>query len=159
MNPYDILGVRADASDEEIARAYKRLAKRYHPDLNPGNAQAAERMGQINRAYDDIKAMRQRGMGPDGSPGPGPGTAYRGPFDPFAAGQSYYYTYQSYRPRRNPMGMILAVLVMIFVIRLLLSILLGGFGGYYYVSPGFGSGPGGYYGYSQSFPGDWITGD
>ena len=150
MNPYDVLGVGADASDEDIARAYNRLAKRYHPDLNPGDAAAAERMGQINRAYDDIKAMRQRGAGPGPGQRPGPGGVYEDPFDPYFTGRTYSYTY---RPRWSPMGMVLAVLVMIFVIRLMLSILFGGFGGYYYFSPGFGGGPGGYYGYSQVIPG------
>ena len=146
MSPYDVLGVSPSASDEEIAKAYKRLAKRYHPDLNPDNAAAASRMGEINRAYDEIKAMRQRGAGP-GQPGPGP----TGPFDPFYGARTYSYTY---RPRRSPIGMIIAVLVMFFIIRLMLSILFGGFGGYYYVSPGYGGGPGGYYGYSQTIPGD-----
>ncbi len=153
MNPYDVLGVALDATDEEIARAYKRLAKRYHPDLNPGDAGAAERMGQINRAYDDIKAMRQRGAAWDRSDlgrGQGYGRAYGGPFDPFASERNSYY---AYRPRRSPMGMIIAVLVMIFVIRLILSLLFGGFGGGYYFNPGYGGGPGGYYGYYQVFPG------
>ena len=146
MSPYDELGVTPEASDEEIAKAYKRLAKRYHPDLNPGNAAAAERMGRINRAYDEIKAIRRRETGPER----GAYQAYADPFDPFGAGRAYTYTY---RPRRSPMGMLIAVLVMFFVIRLMLSILLGGFGGYYYVSPGYGGGPGGYYGYSYIVPG------
>ena len=117
MSPYDILGVDPGASDEEIAKAYKRLAKRYHPDLNPGNTAAAERMGQINRAYDDIKAMRQRGADPNAAgyqPGQGYGQAYGNPFDPFFTGQTYYYTY---RPRRSPSGMILAVMVTFFIVR------------------------------------------
>lgn len=58
-DPYAVLGVRPDCSDEELAKAYKRLAKRYHPDLNPDNASAADRMGQINRAYDEIKRQRK----------------------------------------------------------------------------------------------------
>lgn len=61
MDPYAVLGVLPDCSDEEIARAYKRLAKRYHPDLHPDNASAAVRMGQINRAYDEIKRLRRTG--------------------------------------------------------------------------------------------------
>lgn len=60
-DPYAVLGVRPDCSDEEAARAYKRLAKRYHPDLHPDNAAAAARMGQINRAYDEIKRRRRAG--------------------------------------------------------------------------------------------------
>lgn len=145
MNPYDVLGVSPSASDEEIARAYKRLAKKYHPDLHPGDDRAAEQMGRINRAYDDIKAMRQRGTGPDMDgqrPGSGYGRTYGEPFDPFAAGRTYYYTY---RPRRSPIGVLIGVLVVLFLVRLIVSMLFGGFGGYYYVSPGYGYGVAPYY--------------
>ena len=55
-DPYKVLGVSPDASDEEITKAYRRLAKKYHPDLNPGDAAAAERMSEINAAYDMIKS-------------------------------------------------------------------------------------------------------
>ena len=54
-DPYKILGVSRDASDEEIKRAYRRLAKKYHPDLNPGDAEAAKKMQQVNAAYEQIK--------------------------------------------------------------------------------------------------------
>ena len=54
-DPYKILGVRPDASDEELKRAYRRLAKKYHPDLNPGDAEAAKKMQQVNAAYEQIK--------------------------------------------------------------------------------------------------------
>lgn len=54
-NPYDILGVPPSASEEEITKAYRRLAKKYHPDLNPGDSTAAEKMSEINAAYDQIK--------------------------------------------------------------------------------------------------------
>lgn len=145
MNPYDVLGVDPGASDEEIAKAYKRLAKRYHPDLHPGDENAAAQMGRINRAYDDIRNMRQRGAGPDGAgqrPGSGYGQGYGGPFDPFAGGRTYYYTY---RPRRSPIGVLIGVLVVLFLVRLLVSMLFGGFGGYYYVNPGPGAAPYPYY--------------
>lgn len=54
-DPYQVLGVSPDASDEEIKRAYRKLAKQYHPDLNPGDEAAAKKMEQINAAYDQIK--------------------------------------------------------------------------------------------------------
>lgn len=54
-DPYQVLGVSPDASDEEIKRAYRRLAKQYHPDLHPGDREAAQKMQQINAAYEQIK--------------------------------------------------------------------------------------------------------
>lgn len=54
-DPYKVLGVNPDASDDEIKRAYRRLAKQYHPDRNPGDAAAAKKMQQINAAYEQIK--------------------------------------------------------------------------------------------------------
>lgn len=54
-DPYKVLGVSPDASDDEIKRAYRRLAKQYHPDRNPGDATAAKKMQEINAAYEQIK--------------------------------------------------------------------------------------------------------
>lgn len=50
-NYYDILGVSKNASDDEIKKAYRNLAKKYHPDLNPGNAEAAEKLKEVNQAF------------------------------------------------------------------------------------------------------------
>ena len=50
-NPYEVLGVPHGASEEEIKAAYRRLAKRYHPDLNPGDPTAAQKMNEVNQAY------------------------------------------------------------------------------------------------------------
>lgn len=50
-NYYDILGVNKNASDDEIKKAYRNLAKKYHPDLNPGNKEAAEKLKEVNQAY------------------------------------------------------------------------------------------------------------
>ncbi|MBQ9930509.1 MAG: J domain-containing protein [Oscillospiraceae bacterium] len=54
-DPYKVLGVSPNASDEEIKQAYRRLAKKYHPDLNPGDKVAAQKMQEINAAYEQIK--------------------------------------------------------------------------------------------------------
>lgn len=54
-DPYRVLGLTPGASDEEVKRAYRQLAKKYHPDMNPGDAHAAEMMNRINAAYDQIK--------------------------------------------------------------------------------------------------------
>lgn len=64
QDPYKTLGVSPDASDEEIKKAYRDLAKRYHPDRNPGDEAAAKRMNEINAAYDQIKnGTAQQGYG------------------------------------------------------------------------------------------------
>lgn len=64
-NPYEILGVAENASDEEIKKAYRKLAKQYHPDNytdNPLKELADEKMKEINDAYDTIQKMRAGGQ-------------------------------------------------------------------------------------------------
>ena len=67
QDPYKVLGVSPNASDDEIKQAYRRLAKQYHPDRNPGDAAAAKKMQEINAAYEQIKnpekANHQSGYG------------------------------------------------------------------------------------------------
>ena len=94
-DPYKVLGVSPDASDEEIKKAYRKLAKQYHPDLNPGDEVAAKKMQQINAAYDQIKnpekaQQRQGGQNYGG---------YGGYYGPFGGGYGGYYgQYQQERP-------------------------------------------------------------
>ena len=78
-DPYKVLGVSPDASDEDIKRAYRRLAKKYHPDLNPGDKEAARRMQEVNAAYEQIKNPEK--TGPQGHNPYGNG--YGGYYDPF----------------------------------------------------------------------------
>ena len=51
-DPYTTLGVKNDATQDEIQKAYRRLAKKLHPDLNPGNKVAEEKFKEITAAYD-----------------------------------------------------------------------------------------------------------
>jgi DnaJ-class molecular chaperone len=51
-NPYQVLGVKKEASQDEIQKAYRRLAKKLHPDLNPGNKKAEEQFKELSAAYD-----------------------------------------------------------------------------------------------------------
>ena len=54
MDLYVVLGVRQDASESEIKRAYRRLARRFHPDINPGDRTAAEHFQQVLEAYETL---------------------------------------------------------------------------------------------------------
>jgi|LSQX01.2.fsa_nt_gb molecular chaperone DnaJ len=65
-DPYKVLGVSPNASDEEVKKAYRDLAKKYHPDLNPGDKEAERRMNEINAAYDQIKNPQNQRNGPYG---------------------------------------------------------------------------------------------
>ena len=63
-NPYEVLGVSENASDEEIKAAYRKLAKKYHPDNyadSPLADVAEQKMKEINEAYDTINQLRQKG--------------------------------------------------------------------------------------------------
>jgi DnaJ-class molecular chaperone len=60
-DPYKTLGVKREASADEIRRAYRKLAKKHHPDLNPGNKAAEDRFKAIASAYDILSDPEKRG--------------------------------------------------------------------------------------------------
>ena len=61
QNPYQVLGVPNGADLAECTQAYKRLAKKYHPDLNPGDRVAEAKMAEVNAAFDASKNRKARG--------------------------------------------------------------------------------------------------
>ncbi|MFM7224591.1 MAG: molecular chaperone DnaJ [Actinomycetota bacterium] len=97
---YAVLGVAAGVSDKELSKAYKQLAKRYHPDANAGDAAAEERFKEISAAYDvlgdpkkraeydEVRRMAAAGAGPGGAGGFGPG-GFGGGFGPGAGGARF----------------------------------------------------------------------
>ena len=82
---YAVLGLKPDASDKDVQKAYRKLAKQYHPDANPGDAEAETRFKEISAAhdvlgdaekrkeYDQVREMVASGVGPSGFGGFGPG--------------------------------------------------------------------------------------
>ncbi len=88
---YEVLGVSKDATDEQLKKAYRKLAKKYHPDANLDNKKEAEKkFKEVNEAYETLSDPQKRKMydqfGPDGPQGFG---GAGGPF----GGQGGYYTY------------------------------------------------------------------
>jgi molecular chaperone DnaJ len=111
-DPYSILGIGPEASDEELTQAYRRLAKKYHPDVNPGNKAAELKMREVNAAYEQIKKQKTGGVnyeqaeGGYGKQAQDQGGAYRND-DPFGGGFEFWFGgfgdfFGEERDRRNP---------------------------------------------------------
>ncbi len=95
QDPYSILGISRGVSEEEITKAYRKLAKKYHPDLNPGDEKAAQKMREINEAYNLIKNGKADSYN-SGQSG--------GNYDPFGGFNPFggYYG-QSYNRQQSPL--------------------------------------------------------
>ena len=95
-NPYDVLGVSQNASDDEVKKAYRELSRKYHPDANVDNPLAdlaEEKFKEVQEAYDEI--MRQRSQGGSSSGGFGSGSRS-------SAGGGYRnYGYQGYGQQQS----------------------------------------------------------
>ncbi len=101
-DPYKVLGVPTTATDDEVKKAYRRLAKRYHPDANPGDKVAEQRMKEINAAYDQIlNGGDQSGAGASGNYGGYTNGSYGGGYGGGHGGYGQGYEGQSADPRMN----------------------------------------------------------
>lgn len=92
-DPYKVLGISRDATKEEIKKAYRAKAKEYHPDLHPDDPQAAEKMNEINEAYDMLnnpEKYRRRAQEEQGRGGYQPGGRWdAGGGQRYGGGQQY----------------------------------------------------------------------
>ena len=73
-NPYEVLGISPNATDEQVKAAYREMARKYHPDNyvnSPLSDLAEEKMKEVNQAYDEIQKMRVSGNGGQGAGGYG----------------------------------------------------------------------------------------
>ena len=89
---YEVLGVDKNADEATIKKAYRQLAKKYHPDANPGDKTAEEKFKEVQAAYQAIVKEKEN---------PGSGGAYGFDFDGGSSGGSSYYSgtgnYQGYQ--------------------------------------------------------------
>ncbi|KAG8340903.1 putative DnaJ protein [Trypanosoma vivax] len=103
---YDLLGVPPDASENDIKRAYRRLALRYHPDKNPGDENAADMFKKIGQAYEILSDEEKRRIydqsGKDGLSGGG----YEGEFNPSDIFAAFFGGSRRPRGERKPKDLV-----------------------------------------------------
>lgn len=106
QDPYSVLGVSPAATDDEIKKAYRKLAKQYHPDIHPDREFAEKKMAEINAAYDQILNQRQGKTG-GGYAGYGYGTGEPGQGStPEMTAVRHYLHYRRYREAFNVLNRI-----------------------------------------------------
>ena len=92
-DPYQVLGIASSATDDEVKAAYRKLAKKYHPDHNNGSAEAEKKMMQVNDAYAQIMDMRKNGGSSSSYSSGGYGGGAYGPFGGYQGGYGNYSSY------------------------------------------------------------------
>lgn len=103
-DPYSVLGVSPSATDDEVKKAYRKLAKQYHPDIHPDPAFAEKKMAEINAAYDQVLNQRQ-GKTESGYGGYNYGGERQGSTPEYTAVRHYLH-YRRYREAFNVLNRI-----------------------------------------------------
>ncbi len=111
IDPFAVLGVPSSATEDEIKSAYRKLAKKYHPDLNPGDKMAEQKMREVNEAYTQALQIKKGGGSspfgnPYGSSSGNSGEYYGNPFrNPYSQSSSGYSQYESqYQEQQQQSG-------------------------------------------------------
>lgn len=89
QDPYRVLGVSPSATEDEIKKAYRALAKKYHPDVNNGSPEAEAKMKEVNEAYSQVIKMKRDGT--SGTYGQS-----QGGYNPYGNAGGYYGGYNAY---------------------------------------------------------------